>query len=145
MRKPMKTTEYRKMPAVRGFYGFKRKTLWRRYRFSFPFFFFFFLFFILFIAHAARGRIGKYNKTWSVFFVTFTSENRVNRKRNNICHSRWCKLRKKKDVLTIKNCSRSNTLYVIIEILFIFFLFFSEFRIKIRLREEISAMLWLFN
>lgn len=62
MRKPIKTTEYRKMPAVRGFYGFKRKTLWRRYRFSLPFFFFF----ILFIVHAARGRIGKYNKTWSV-------------------------------------------------------------------------------
>lgn len=41
MRKPIKTTEYRKMPAVRGFYGFKRKTLWRRYRFSLPFFFFF--------------------------------------------------------------------------------------------------------
>lgn len=51
----------------------------------FPCLSFFFLFFILFIAHAARGRIGKYNKTWSVFFVTFTS---VNRKRNNICHSR---------------------------------------------------------
>lgn len=144
MRKPIKTTEYRKMPAVRGFYGFKRKTLWRRYRFSLPFFFFFC--FSFYLSHTPpadeleniikRGQCSLLlllaRIAWIENAIIFAIQDDAN-------------LRKKKDVLTIKNCSRSNTLYVIIEILFIFFLFFSEFRIKIRLREEISAMLWLFN
>lgn len=144
MRKPIKTTEYRKMPAVRGFYGFKRKTLWRRYRFSLPFFFFFF---ILFIAYAARGWIGKYNKTWSVSLLFLLAriawiENRV-----AIFATQNEANCKKRDVLDYKFFTK-HTRIISWSKFYLFVSFFFSLpnsTLKSVYGVEISAMLWLFN
>lgn len=151
MRKPIKTTEYRKMPAVRGFYGFKRKTLWRRYRFSLPFFFFF-SFYLSYMPPADElENIIKRGQ----FLCYFQRESRESKTQ---CLQFKMMQACRKKTSWIKNFSRSNTYVyarnIVIEILsfrfffFFFFFSFSKFHIKIRLRgygrnerEEISAML----
>lgn len=123
------------MPAVRGFYGFKRKTLWRRYRFSLPFFFFF----ILFIVHAARGRIGKYNKTWSVSLLLLLARIAWI---ENAMFARWCKPAEKRclGLKIFHEATRTYThviswskFYLFVFSSFFFFSF-SKFHIKIRLQ-----------